>query len=77
MTIGFAFCGSYCTFAQVFPVLEELAKQYQVIPIISSNVAVTNSRFGTAAEHIARITSICGRPPLDSINSVEPIGPKK
>ena len=26
MTVGFAVCGSFCTFHQVFPVMEELAK---------------------------------------------------
>ena len=26
MTIGFALCGSFCTYHQIFPVMEELAK---------------------------------------------------
>ena len=35
MKIGFAMCGSFCTFAQVFPVMETLAKDHEVIPILS------------------------------------------
>ena len=77
MNIGFAMCGSFCTFAQVFPVMEELAKEHDVIPIFSQIVCATDSRFGTAKEHIERATKICGRPPLRTIPQVEPIGPKK
>ena len=77
MTVGFALCGSYCSFSQVFPVMEEMAAEYTLIPIVSNNVAVTDSRFGTSADHLARIESICGRKPLASIAAVEPIGPKK
>ena len=28
LRVGFAICGSYCTFSQVFPVLEQLAERY-------------------------------------------------
>lgn len=31
MKIGFAMCGSFCTFAQVFPVMEQLAKEHEEI----------------------------------------------
>ena len=57
--------------------MEEMAAEYTLIPIVSNNVAVTDSRFGTSADHLARIESICGRKPLASIAAVEPIGPKK
>ena len=77
MEIGFAMCGSFCTFTQVFPVMEELAKQHHVIPIFSQISFTTDSRFGTAAEHIARASAICGQQPLHTIAQVEPIGPKK
>lgn len=77
MTIGFALTGSYCTFSQVFPVLEALAREHTVLPILSENVRLTDSRFGSAQEHRSRILAVCGREPLDSIPSVEPIGPRK
>ena len=77
MTVGFALCGSFCTFASVFPVMEDLAKSHTVIPIFSQTAATTDSRFGTAKVHLARAEAICGRDPLCSIAQVEPIGPKK
>jgi dipicolinate synthase subunit B len=77
MTIGFALCGSFCTYAQVFPILEQLAKEYTVIPIFSCVCQVTDSRFGKAEDFIRRATEICGRAPLFTIAEVEPIGPKK
>lgn len=77
MNIGFALCGSFCTFSKVFPVMEELAQTHNLIPIVSDIVASTDSRFGTAQEHWDRITKICGMEPLHSIEAVEPIGPKK
>ena len=77
MRIGFAMCGSFCTFAQVFPVMERLAREHQVIPIFSPVSCTTDSRFGTAQEHILRASEICGRDPLCTIAQVEPIGPKK
>ncbi len=77
MQIGFAVCGSFCTFSQVFPIIELLARDYQVIPIFSQAVSEINTRFGTAGEHLQIVTEICGHPPLRSIPDVEPIGPKK
>ena len=77
MKIGFAMCGSFCTFDQVFPIAETLATEHEVIPIFSYATANTDTRFGLAAEHRKRISEICGRPPIDSIVTAEPIGPKK
>lgn len=77
MKIGFALTGSFCTFSKIFPVMEALSKDYELIPIVSDAVSATDSRFGTAAGHRKKITEICKRPPLDSIAAVEPIGPKK
>ena len=77
MEIGFAMCGSFCTFSDVFPVMEEIAKQHHVIPIFSFASASINSRFGTAERHLDRAAEICGTKPLRSIEAVEPIGPKK
>lgn len=77
MTIGFALCGSFCTYASVFPVMENLAHTHQLVPIFSHSAHTVDSRFGTAQEHIQRVTEICGREPLWTIGQVEPIGPKK
>ena len=77
MRVGFAMCGSFCTFAQVFPVMEKLAAEHEVIPIFSPVSYTTDSRFGTAQAHIRRAAEICGVDPLYTIAQVEPIGPKK
>ena len=77
MEIGFAMCGSFCTFSEVFPVMEQLSGIHHVIPIFSFCTASVDSRFGTAQDHLLRAETICGMAPLHSIESVEPIGPKK
>lgn len=77
MNIGFAMCGSFCTFDAVFSVMETMATKYTITPIFSFSSGSIDSRFGTAHEHISKVATICGRPPLCSISEVEPIGPKK
>lgn len=77
MNIGFAMCGSYCTYSEVFPIMEDLSRKHNITPILSYNAYTTDSRFGTAQEHIQKITQICGMMPLHTIVEVEPIGPKK
>lgn len=77
MTIGFALCGSFCTYSKVFPVMEELSQNYSIIPIFSKIAYTADSRFGTAQNHIAQASRICGRIPLHTIEEAEPIGPKK
>ena len=77
MNIGFAMCGSFCTFSSVFPAMEAVSQKHTVIPIVSCAAQSIDSRFGTADAHMQRITDICGRPPLERIEEVEPIGPKK
>lgn len=77
MTVGFAMCGSFCTFSDVFPSMAEVAKQHMVIPIFSFSAATITSRFGTAQAHLQQAEDICGNKPLYSIEAVEPIGPKK
>lgn len=77
MNIGFAMCGSFCTYQQVFPVMELLSRDYQITPIFSHSASSINSRFGSAQEHMQAATEICGSTPLCRISEVEPIGPKK
>ena len=77
MTVGFALCGSFCTYEAIFPVMEILARNHTVIPIFSYSAATFDSRFGTAQAHLAKAEAICGRVPLQTIPQVEPLGPKK
>ena len=77
MNIGFAVCGSFCTFSHIFPIMEQLAQEHNIIPIFSDASYITDTRFGTAESHIARATAICGLHPIHTIAEAEPIGPKK
>ena len=77
MKIGFALCGSFCTFSHVFPVMEALSRDHSVTPIFSDAAYSTDTRFGKAAEHIQLAETICGVPPIHTIVQAEPIGPKK
>lgn len=77
MKIGFALCGSFCTFSRAFSAMEELAKEHCVIPIFSHNAQSIDSRFGDARDFLDRAKQICGNEPILSISQAEPIGPGK
>ena len=77
MNIGFAVCGSFCTFDKVFPAMEALVSQHTLIPIFSQTSYTTDSRFGAHQVHIQKAEQICGQEVLHTIEQVEPIGPKK
>ena len=77
ITLGFAMCGSFCTFAPVLAQLEALKAVYpDIIPILSETAFTTDTRFGTVEAFRARIESLCGRAILHTLDAVEPIGPK-
>lgn len=77
MNIGFAMCGSFCTYEKVFDAMQTVCGIHTVTPILSHSACTIDSRFGTASEHRATVQKICGCEPLCSIEDVEPIGPKK
>lgn len=77
VTVGFAFTGSFCTFANAIAELEKLAALYNVIPIMSEISYSTDTRFGKAADFNAAIEKAAGRGILHTIEQAEPIGPKK
>ncbi len=77
MTVGFALCGSFCTYSEVFPIIELLTRDYHVVPIFSDSASTLDSRFGTAVDHIRLAEEICGTRVLNTIPQVEPLGPKK
>lgn len=77
-TVGFAMCGSYCTYEKTFEGLYDLMTVFpDVIPILSENSAKTDSRFGRAEEHIRLLEEMTGRVPISTIVEAEPFGPKK
>ena len=76
--IGFALCGSFCTFERVIGVLEGMtAAGMDVYPIMSEVSAATDTRFGRAEDFEERLVRACGRPVIKTIHDAEPIGPKK
>ena len=76
--VGFALCGSYCTFASVIPIIEKLVNEgADVTPIMSENAYSTDTRFGKAEDHVKRIENICNKKVISTIAAAEPIGPKK
>ena len=77
-TVGFAMCGSFCTFKKVIPQMKELKDRgYRVIPIMSQTAYSTDTRFGAARDFIEKIENMCGEKIVHTISDAEPIGPKK
>lgn len=75
--IGYAICGSFCTFSDSFDTLLRLKKQYSdIVPIMSFNAYNTDTRFGNSCEWIERIENVCQRKIINTIAGAEPLGPK-
>lgn len=76
--LGFALCGSFCTFDKAVRETEELVKSgFEVVPIMSFNAYSTDTRFGKAKDFTEKIEKICGREIIHTLTDAEPIGPKK
>ena len=77
-TVAFALCGSFCTFEAAVPQAARLAALgWQVLPVMSFAAANTDTRFGPAAGWKARLEAAAGRPVLDTLAAVEPLGPQR
>lgn len=77
-TVGFAMCGSFCTFKKVIPQIKKLTDDgYRVIPIMSYNAYTTDTRFGKARDFCEEIEGLCGEKIIYTISGAEPIGPKE
>ena len=76
--VGFALTGSFCTFGQVFSVIEKLVRQgYEVTPILSERAAEEDTRFFSSEAVWQTLAELTGKKPLSTLPEVEPIGPKK
>lgn len=73
--MGFALCGSFCTFGAVIAELERLAEEFDIYPIMSLNAVIVDSRFGDPRSFISRIEKACGREVIARLSDAEPIGP--
>lgn len=77
-TIGFAMCGSFCTFSKAFVQMQNLVDSgYDVIPIMSHNAYSTDTRFGKAEEMVKKAEEITSHKVLHTSVQTEPIGPKE
>ncbi len=77
-TVGFALCGSFCTFKKVIPQMKKLVQEgYKVIPIMSHTAYTTDTRFGKANDFNKEIEEICKENIIYTITGAEPIGPKE
>ncbi len=75
--IGYALCGSFCTFKESTEALMNLKNKYtDIIPIMSYNAYNTDTRFGKSEDWIRKIEDICGRKIIHTIEDAEPLGPK-
>lgn len=76
--VGFALCGSFCTFSKAIECIEDLIKKgVEVVPVMSFNAFSTDTRFGRASEHIKKIEELCSKKIICTLTGAEPIGPKK
>jgi len=76
--IGFAICASFCTFPRIMPILESLCKDGADVTAVFSEMAYgTDTRFGKAADWVARAEAATGKPVICTIAGAEPIGPEK
>ena len=77
-TIGFAMCGSFCTFKKAIDALEELSQTgANIIPIMSEISYETDTRFGDAEDFRDKLIKITGNEIIHTVKQSEPIGPKK
>ncbi|MEC0274294.1 MULTISPECIES: dipicolinate synthase subunit B [Peribacillus] len=75
--IGFGLTGSHCTYDEVFPEIEKLVNEgAEVIPIVTSTVQNTETRFGKGDDWVERIEKLTGNHVVDTIVKAEPLGPK-
>ena len=75
-TLGFALCGSFCTFEKAVQQMEILSRSYNILPIMSQNAYSTDTRFGKAREWVRQVEEIAGSPVIHTMVQAEPIGPK-
>lgn len=70
--VGFCICGSFCNHSRILSVLEEFVKRgVDILPILSENSANISTRFGKSDEFVNKVSTICKRAPLTTIEEAE------
>lgn len=74
--IGFCITGSFCTFKRIIPEIKKIVEAgNSVFPVLSYNVANTDTRFYKAKNFYEDILAITGNKPITTIAGAEPFGP--
>lgn len=77
VTLGYAFCGSFCTMRKSIEALKKLSSlDFNIKPIMSEIVYNTDTRFGKADDFKKEIEEVTGNKIIHTIPEAEPIGPK-
>ncbi|MFD1850331.1 dipicolinate synthase subunit B [Oceanobacillus bengalensis] len=75
--IGIGLTGSHHTFSKVFAQIENLIeKKADVYPFASYTVQHTDTKFGKAEEHIAKLEELTGKKVVTTMPEAEPFGPE-
>ena len=75
--IGYAFCGSYCTFGRSLAVLRRMVEQgCDVQPIMSERAYSEDTRFFKASEFTRLVSEVTGKSIIHTVVDAEPLGPK-
>lgn len=78
ISVGFALCGSFCTFEKALAQMKLLVEAgASVTPVMSETAYSTDTRFGTAEYFVKAVEDICGRSTIHTVTAAEPIGPKR
>lgn len=76
-SVAFAVCGSFCTLEAATAQIGRLTAQgWDVLPVMSYSAARLDTRFGTAHFWRAQLEALTGHTVLDSLQAVEPLGPR-
>lgn len=76
--LGFAICGSFCTFSKILEQIKILSeKKYDITPVFSEFAYNTDTRFYNSEAFVKEVEKICNNKSIKSINEAEPIGPQK
>ena len=75
---AFAVCGSFCTLGAAAAQAEQLVRQgWELLPVMSYAASGLNTRFGRADEWKDRLETLTGHRVLDTLQDVEPLGPRQ
>ena len=76
--IAFAVCGSFCTLGTATAQAGQLVRQgWELLPVMSYAASGLNTRFGRADEWKARLETLTGHRVMDTLQDVEPLGPRQ